>query len=319
MDVDVDGARVAGDVEDEHRVAVGGHDIGIGAAHRGEQQLVAHRAAIDGQMHARRGAAVEGRQPGEAGDVDAFAGRIEPQRILGEVAPERAAEPAQAALVANGLGRPVEGRDMLTLERKPDRRMGDGEASQHLRDRLRFGPVALEEFQPGRREGEEIADLDAGAGCRRDGADHALLAGLDDEADALGGIVAAGGDGEPRDRADRGQSLAAEAERADREEVAIGQFRGGVALDGERQILGRHARSVIDDADEFAPAGGDGHRDGAGAGVDGVLDQFLHRRSRPLDHLASGDAVDQNGIETADGHAGSGAAGSAANRAEPDG
>ena len=33
-----------------------------------------------------------------------------------------------------------------------------------------------------------------------------------------------------------------------------------------------------------------------------VLDQFLHGRGRPLDHLARGDAVDEDGIEAADGH-----------------
>ena len=39
-----------------------------------------------------------------------------------------------------------------------------------------------------------------------------------------------------------------------------------------------------------------------GAGVDRVLDQFLHRRRRTLDHLAGRDAVDEDGIEAADGH-----------------
>jgi hypothetical protein len=30
-------------------------------------------------------------------------------------------------------------------------------------------------------------------------------------------------------------------------------------------------------------------------GVDGIFDQFLHDRRRPLDHLARGDAVHQAG------------------------
>ena len=38
------------------------------------------------------------------------------------------------------------------------------------------------------------------------------------------------------------------------------------------------------------------------AGVERVLDQFLHRRGGPLDHLAGGDAVDEQRIESADGH-----------------
>ncbi len=43
-----------------------------------------------------------------------------------------------------------------------------------------------------------------------------------------------------------------------RGEIAVGQFRGGVALDGEREIGRVHAGAVVADADEVAPAGGDG-------------------------------------------------------------
>ena len=39
-----------------------------------------------------------------------------------------------------------------------------------------------------------------------------------------------------------------------------------------------------------------------GAGVERVLDQLLDRRRRPLDHLAGGDAVDEQRIEAADWH-----------------
>jgi hypothetical protein len=74
-----------------------------------------------------------------------------------------------------------------------------------------------------------------------------------------------------------------------------------VALDRETEVFGRHPGPVVDDADQAAPARLDRHVDGARAGVDGVLDQFLDGGRRPLDHLARGDAVDENGIEAADG------------------
>ena len=38
------------------------------------------------------------------------------------------------------------------------------------------------------------------------------------------------------------------------------------------------------------------------AGVKRVLDQLLDGGRRPLDHLAGGDAIDEKGIETANGH-----------------
>ena len=43
-------------------------------------------------------------------------------------------------------------------------------------------------------------------------------------------------------------------------------------------------------------------RDRRRAGIDGVLDEFLHGGGRPLHHLAGGDAVDEDRIEAADGH-----------------
>ena len=52
------------------------------------------------------------------------------------------------------------------------------------------------------------------------------------------------------------------------------------------------------------PAGFDRHLDRARPGVERVLDQFLDRRRRPLDHLARGDAVDDERIETANRHGG---------------
>ena len=89
---------------------------------------------------------------------------------------------------------------------------------------------------------------------------------------------------------------------ADARQVAVGELRGGVALDRELEVLGGHAGAVVDDADEPAAAALDRHLDRAGAGIDRVLDQFLHRRRRALDHFARRDAVDEDGIEAADGH-----------------
>ena len=47
------------------------------------------------------------------------------------------------------------------------------------------------------------------------------------------------------------------------------------------------------------PAFAQHHGNAGCAGVDGVFNQFLDRRRRPLDHLARGDPVDKDGVEAA--------------------
>jgi hypothetical protein len=77
------------------------------------------------------------------------------------------------------------------------------------------------------------------------------------------------------------------------DQVVFGQLGGGVALDGQGQLLRRHAVAVVADREIAAPAVPQHRFDVAGARVEGVLQQLLEGGRRPLDHLAGGDAVDQ--------------------------
>ena len=63
-----------------------------------------------------------------------------------------------------------------------------------------------------------------------------------------------------------------------------------------------HAAPVVGDADEPPPARLDRDLDASCARVERVLDELLDRRSRPLDHLARGDAVDKQRFESANRH-----------------
>ncbi len=110
------------------------------------------------------------------------------------------------------------------------------------------------------------------------------------------------GDAEFGHRADRGQRLAAEPERADRQQILVVEFRGGMAVDRERQIGMAHAAAVVGDADPPPAAAIGEDVDPAGAGVDGVLHEFLDHARRTFDHLAGGDAVDDLFGKLADGH-----------------
>ena len=302
MHVDVDLPRIAGDAERQDGMAVAGHDVGIGAAHGPEQELVAHGAAVDDEVDVAGAAAVEGRQPCRPGEREALARGRDGDGIGREIDAEHARGAAQEAGLVRVLGRIGERRQTLASQREADRRVRDGEAAHGLGDRLRLGPVGFEEFQARRGGGEEVSDLDAGAGRRRGRPHRPLQAEIDGDGRAGRRARRARHDRQARHGADGGQRLAAEAEGGDGEQVAVRQLRGGVALDGEVEIGRRHAAAVVDDADQPAAAALDRHRNAAGAGIDGVLDEFLDGGGGPLDHLARGDAVDEDRIEPADGH-----------------
>jgi len=75
-----------------------------------------------------------------------------------------------------------------------------------------------------------------------------------------------------------------------------------MAGDRKDQVLAGHATTIVTDPDQALAAAGGEHIDAAGAGVYGVLDQFLDDAGWMLDHLAGGDAVDQVLGEDTDGH-----------------
>ena len=68
----------------------------------------------------------------------------------------------------------------------------------------------------------------------------------------------------------------------------------------ERQLVGVHAGAVVGHLDAVDAAAVERDGDAGGAGVERVLDQLLHRRRGPLDHLAGGDAVDRRLRQQAD-------------------
>ena len=278
------------------------HHVRIGAAHGAEQQPVAHRAAVDDEMDVARGAAVIGRQPDLAEQAQVLASLVDRHGIGGEIGAEHARGAPREPVLAVRLRRIGRRGQVVAGKREADLRVRHGKPAHDLGDRLRLGPVGFEELQPRRRRGEELGDLDPRALRRRRRPHRRFDAGLDQDRGPGRGVGGAGDDRKPRHGADRRQRLAAKAERPDARKVAVGQLRGRVALDRELEVLRGHAGAVVDDADEPASAALDRDLDRAGAGVDRVLDQFLHRRRRTLDHLAGRDAVDEDGIEAADGH-----------------
>ncbi len=297
VDVDVDHLGRRFEEQRHHRMAVARQEILIGAAHRAGEQLVAHGTAVDEEILVLARRAIERRQPREARQPEALAVGVDRHGIVGELAAHDGGQPLQPRRVARqerAVGRgEIDQRALLAFEPEGDAGMGHGKTAHRVGDVAGLGARLLQEFQPGGCGEEELAHLDTRALRMRCGLRLALGAAVDLQAPRRVGARGARCDGEAADRGDRGQRLAAEAQRADVGQVVVGQLGSTVPLDREAQFFGRHADAVVDHRDEGAAAFLQGHGDAPRAGVERVLDQLLHGAGRPLDHLAGGDAVDQ--------------------------
>ena len=245
----------------------------------------------------------QGRQTDEARDAKARPFAQHRQGIVEEVFADNLHDACEPALVVRPAGQAVEphGRSSGQGESYPGVR--HGKSPDDIGDRLSFGPVALQELQPGRCGGEEVADLDRRSRWARRRLHGTLAPGVDRDPHGTGvAVVKPGHDIETRHGPDGGEGLAAKSERDDVGKIVREQFRRRVAFDREPQVLRRHAGAVIRDADEIAATGLDHDVDAGGARIQRVLDQLLDGGGRPLDDLTGRDAVDQDGVEAANRH-----------------
>ena len=164
--------------------------------------------------------------------------------------------------------------------------------------------IRLEELLARRRVEEEVFHLDRRADVAARLDEVRLLAARDGHARAEIVALAARQQREARDGGDRRQCLAAEAQRADRVEVAdLTDLARRMAQDGEVRILGAHAPAVVRHAHEARAARHDLHLDAGRPRIHCVLDELLDDGRRPLYDLARRDLVDGIVVEYMDGHA----------------
>ena len=301
MDVDVDLPGIELDEQDGDRMPVAGQHVCIGPAQRRHQQLVAHRPAVDEEELRQRVGLVEGRQAGEPVQPHALALRVHRPGVLDEIGAHHLGDARlQRPLAARGrVGRslPVAARQL-----EAHRRIGERQPANHVGDRRPFGPVGLQELQPGRRCEEQIAHLDLGAARVAGRGRTVLAAALDAHRPGMRLGRMARGHGQAGNGADGGERLAAKAEAADVEQIVLGELGRAMALDRQRQLLAGNAAAVVVDADQGLAARRRRHGDARRACVQRVLDQLLDHAGRPLDHLACRDLVDRVVAQLPDRH-----------------
>jgi hypothetical protein len=187
-------------------------------------------------------------------------------------------------------------------------RIGHGEALDDIGHRHALRAFAFHEFQARRGRVEQVAHFNARAGFAASGEGGGPgafdTACLDENFRRLF-TRCARGDRHAADGGDRRQRLTAETHRVDVEQVhpaviAGRQFRGGVPVEREQQIVRAHAAAIILDRDAFQAARLDRDSDPAGAGIQRILRQFLDRRGRALNHFTRRDPVHDIGRQFAD-------------------
>ena len=299
MNIDIDPGGIDREEAGGQRIAPRGQQLPVGLLDRVGQAARLHRTVVDEEEDAVAAGAMVRRRRGQP---------LHPQprlyRLPGEgeggggglSSPEFVQHTAAIALAAAA-------EERTAVHGQGDRHRGPGESGlgADARDRRPLAAGAAQELAAGGLAAEEVAHLDRGPqgrACRFDRPGEAAAQG---EAGAQIGTRDAAETIDLGRRRDAGQRLPAEAEAAQSEQVVrLAQFGGGVALEGERQLIGGDAAAVIGEGDQPQPGllGRDG--DAGGARIERVLDQLLHHRGGALDHLARRDLRRHRGRQRAD-------------------
>ena len=288
MHVDVHAGGVQLDVHNAGGVFFGRYVGHEGLLQRGLRGTGAHEAIIDKEILAVAVGFDVIRAADEARDTDTVVFLVERDEAGGKLLAEHRPDGTFELSVTDGLhfGNAVRDeahRDLGMRERDPLNVGGD---------RHGLGGIPLQEFAASGDVPEQIFHDDGGT------VPSAVLADTDESsADDLqhrarGVLAALGYDAHIRHRGDGGQCFPSEAEGSDAVQILGGaDLGGGVAADGHRQILGRHAASVIGHPHEGDAAVLYLHGNMLRPCVNGVFHHFLDSRCGAVHHLACGDEV----------------------------
>src|SRR5581483_11225028 len=205
------------------------------------------------------------------------------------------AEDLQDALALSEGGGDVEHDAAVVFDAKGARVEEQRVRRHDAHDRAELGFGTPEELAARGNVLEQLAHADRRAAVARRGALRALAGErIAFDLDRMLALAVKRREREARDAGDRRQCFAAKAERADaRQIVEETDLRRRMAFEREPCIIGLHAAAVVANLDELAPAALEENVDRVGAGIDGVLDQFLDDGSGTLDHLTRRDLIDE--------------------------
>ena len=271
MHVDVHQGRVHREEQHRDRVATGREPPVQGNPHGMCERPVADPPSVQEEVLPGGGA-----RPDPPPKVEPV--RRRPDRC------SRRREPAADDLVETPLLAPCPKDSAPAVDQtERDVRAGEGEAPNDVRHVLELGALRPQEPPPGRHVVEEILHVH-----RRPRRVTGRLRVAALSAHPPAGVLAgrARGEGEPRHRRDARERLAPEPETGDPKEVVDGgDLARRMALEGEGEFRAPDPAPVVGHPDPPGAARLELDGDGARPRVQAVLDELLHHRRGPFDHL----------------------------------
>ncbi|MNE26714.1 hypothetical protein D3C80_1200920 [compost metagenome] len=263
--IDVDAGGVDFQKQYKSRVPAVEQHIAIRLAHRVGDQFVAHRTAIDEEILKVGLAAREGRQTDPAPQVQAVALYFNRQGLFEKTRPAYRRHTPCAGSIVMGFMQAENALAVMT-QVKAHVEASQRQAPDHFLQVIEFGFFGLEKLAPGRGIEEQVAHFDRGANrvgrwlhpWRHVAAFGFYLPGLV-------GITGTRGQRQACHRTDGSQRFAAKPQAHDPLEVfEVANLAGGVPGQGQRQVVGGDAATVVAHAQQLHPALLDVHVDAPG-------------------------------------------------------
>ena len=177
----------------QHSMPVAGEHIGIGAAHRPDQQAILHRPAVDEQVLVIGHPAVERWQSRHAGQPGEAAFRFHRDAIVGEFARDQPGDPVGQPLAGLHRQRPP----AVVLKGEPGFGARHRQAPDDVEAGGIFGAGAAQELAPRRDPPEQVLNPDPRTRRQRGGSIANELAVVDHPAPTFRVTTRTAFDGQP--------------------------------------------------------------------------------------------------------------------------
>ena len=186
---------------------------------------------------------------------------------------------------------------LIVAQAEPHLEVTESQALDDFFKMAEFGFLGTQKFASCRRVEKQIPHFDSGplrVSGRHNHRIHITTLCLHRPTGSA--VIRAGGQIQAGHGTDTGQGLAAKAQGGHPFQVIqIMDFTGGMACDGQRQIVFFHPRAIVPNPDQLDATLLHFHIQAPGAGIQAVFQQFFDDGRRALHHFTGSDLVGESG------------------------